>query len=153
MISQAQTRGGLALSERRRARVEGFTLIEVLVAILIVAVVSMVLLNRRIEVVKDAAKIRDERVAWTLAAFKMGDLSRDPAAIAPSDSGDFSVDLPDQAAFRWSYEATRETVPLDETPDQKPREVLRVRLKIIDPEDVELQALEAMFSVEPEQTP
>jgi len=144
---------GPVLSERRRARVEGFTLIEVLVAILIVAVVSMVLLNRRIEVVKDAARIRDERVAWLLVAFKMGDLSRDPAAIAPSDSGDFSADLPDQAAFRWSYESVREAVPLDETPDQKAREVLRVRLKIIDPEDIELQTLEAMFSVEPEPSP
>jgi len=41
--------------ERRRA---GMTLLEVLVAILIIAVVAMVLLNRRIDLVRDAAKLR-----------------------------------------------------------------------------------------------
>jgi len=132
------------VSRRPRQR-SGFTLIEVLVAILIVAVVSMVLLYRRIDVVRDAARVRDQRVAWTLAAFKMGDLSRDPAAIADSDSGDFSEDAPDQAGFRWSYEAEVEPVPLDEGPGETPRSVRRVRLKIIDPDDVEIQTLEAMF--------
>ena len=132
-------------SPRRRS---GFTLVEVLVAILIVAVVSMVLLQRRIEVVRDAGRIRDERVAWTLAALKMGQLSRDPAAITGSDSGDFAEDSPDQAEFTWSYESEREAVPLDEAPGQPPREVLRVRLKIFDPDEVQLQSLEAMFSVD-----
>ncbi len=137
-------------SKRQRA---GFTLIEVLVAILIIAVVAIVLLYRRIDVIRDAARVRDERVAWTLAALKMGDLSRDPAAISPSDSGDFAGDAPDQAGFRWSYESEREDVPLDEAPEQAARQVLRVRLKIFDPEDVELQSLEAMFSLEPETVP
>jgi len=131
----------------------GFTLIEVLVAILIVAVVSMVLLYRRIDVVRDAARVRDERIAWTLAALKMGDLSRDPSTIQNSDSGDFSADSPDQDGFRWSYESVLEPVPLDEGPELTPRTVRRVKLKILDPEDVELQTLEAMFEGVKEESP
>jgi prepilin-type N-terminal cleavage/methylation domain-containing protein len=131
----------------------GFTLIEVLVAVLIVAVVCVVLLYRRIEVVQDAGRIRDERVAWTLAALKMGDLSRDPAAIMDSDSGDFSADLPDQEGFRWSYESQLEPIPVDEAPDQQPRSLRRVRLKILDAEDAELQMLEAMFADVAEESP
>jgi prepilin-type N-terminal cleavage/methylation domain-containing protein len=127
-----------------RART-GFTLIEVLVAILIIAVVAMVLLYRRIDIVRDAAKIRDERVGWTLAALKMGELSMNPADIRPSDSGDFSRDLPDQGEYRWSYEAIREPVPLDEPEGESAHEVLRVILRILDPEETELQTLEAIF--------
>src|SRR6185503_19791692 len=135
-----------------RAR-SGFTLIEVLVAILIVAVVAMVLLYRRIDVVQDAARVRDERVAWTLAALKLGHLSRDPPVILDSDSGEFSVDSPDQGGFRWSYESVLEPVPLDEGPEQTPRTVRRVKLKILDAEDVELQTLEAMFEGVKEESP
>ena|SRR5688572_3877046 len=145
-----EVRGQPSTVNRQRA---GFTLIEVLVAILIVAVVSMVLLYRRIDVVRDAARVRDERVAWTLAALKMGDLSRDPAAIMDSDSGDFATDSPDQAGFRWSYESELEAVPLGEAAGEATRSVRRVRLKIFDPEDVELQTLEAMFTDVSEETP
>ena len=137
----------------KRRTQSGFTLIEVLVAVLIVAVVAIVLIHRRIEVVQDAARIRDERVAWTLAALKMGDLSRDPAAIMDKDSGDFAKDAPDQGEFRWSYESTLEPIPLDEGPDEKPRALRRVKLKILDPEDAELQSIEALFPDVAEETP
>jgi len=128
-----------------RRRQGGFTLLEVLIAVLIIAVVAMVLLYRRIDVVRDAAKIRDERVGWTLAALKMGELSMNPAEIRPSDSGDFSRDLPDQGEYRWTYESIREPVPMDEPEGEAPREVLRVTLKILDAEETELQTLEAIF--------
>ncbi|HTF57601.1 MAG TPA: type II secretion system protein [Planctomycetota bacterium] len=146
-------RAGLVLSEHREVRVEGFTLLEVLVAILIIAVVAMVLLYRRIDIVRDAAKIRDERVGWTLAALKMGELSMNPADIRPSDSGDFSLDLPDQGEYRWTYEAIREPVPLDEPEGEAAHEVLRVTLKILDPENTELQTLEAIFPAPAQATP
>lgn len=116
---------------------------------MIIAVVAMVLLHRRIDVVRDAARVRDERVAWTLAALKMGDLSRDPSLIVSSDSGDFAQESPDQADFRWSYESQREAIPLDEPQGQAAREILRVRLKILDPDNLELQLLEAMFPAAP----
>ena len=116
-----------------------------LVAILIIAVVALVLLYRRIDVVRDAGRLRDERVAWTLAALKLGDLSRDPAALREADQGDFSEDAPDQARFQWSYETQKEIIPLDETPGQNPRSVRRVRLKIFDSEEALLQEVEAMF--------
>jgi hypothetical protein len=117
----------------------------VLVAILIIAVVALVLLYRRIDVVRDAGRLRDERVAWTLAALKLGDLSRDPSTLRESDQGDFSDDAPDQADFRWSFETQKEIIPLDETPGQNPRSVRRIRLKIFDAEDLLLQEVEAMF--------
>ena len=142
-----------SLQRRAMGRRGGFTLVEVLVAILIIAVVAMVLLHRRIDVVRDAARVRDERVAWTLAALKMGDLSRDPSMIVSSDTGDFSQESPDQADFRWSYESQREAIPLDEPQGQAAREILRVRLKILDPDDIELQMIEAMFPAAPVETP
>ncbi|HZL71055.1 MAG TPA: hypothetical protein VFC86_01245, partial [Planctomycetota bacterium] len=84
---------------------------------------------------------------------KMGDLSRDPAAIMDKDSGDFAADAPDQGEFRWSYESTLEPIPLDEGPEEKPRALRRVKLKILDPEDSELQSLEALFPDVAEETP
>jgi prepilin-type N-terminal cleavage/methylation domain-containing protein len=145
-----------SISANRR-RAGGFTLLEVLVSILVVAVVAMVLLYKRIDVVRDAARVRDERVAWTLIALKMGDLSRDPALIKDSDHGDFSEDAPDQASFGWSYESEPVPVTFDDAnapAEAPPRTVRRVRLKIFDPEDVELQTIEAMFADIPrEETP
>jgi len=123
----------------------GFTLIEVLVAIVIIAVVAMVLLYRRVDIVRDAGKVRDERVAWMLAAWKMGELSSDPAGILASATGDFADSQPDHAGFLWSYTSEREEVPIDDSPDHKPVEILRVRLTILTPEEEELQSLEAMF--------
>ena len=130
----------------RRQSQSGFTLIEVLVAILIVATVAIVLIYRRIDVVQDAARVRDQRVAWTLAALKLGDLSRDPEKILDSDSGDFSEGGESALEnFRWTYEATWDPVPLDGAAEAKPRAVRRVRLVILGPEEAELQTLEAMF--------
>jgi prepilin-type N-terminal cleavage/methylation domain-containing protein len=127
----------------------GFTLIEVLVAIMIVAAVSIVLIYRRIDVVRDAAQVRNERVAWTLAALKLGDLSLDPSSILESDGGNFEEDAPDYSEFQWSYESQLEPVAIDDAPvpDEAPRMLRRVTLKIFDAEDVELQSIEAMFPV------
>ena len=136
----------------RRPSNGGFTLIEVLVAIVIIAVVAMVLLYRRVELVRDAGKLRDERVAWMLAAWKLGELSSDPAAIQSSATGDFADSQPDQAGFLWAYTAEREEVPIDDASDQKNPEILRVRLKILGPDEEELQSLEAMFEA-PKVTP
>lgn len=141
------------MHHRHRSQRRGFTLIEVLVAILIVAVVAIVLIYRRIDVVRDAARVRDERVAWTLAALKLGDMSRDPAALLDGDSGDFSEDAPDMAEFRWSYEAQWEPIPLDAVEGQPVRSLRRVLLKIISPDDAELQSIEAMFADTREQAP
>jgi type II secretion system protein I len=137
---------------RRRRDTSGFTLVEVLVAIAIIAVVALVLLYRRVEIVRDAGKIRDERVAWMLAAWKLGELSADPARILAAETGDFEESLPDQPGFRWSYTSEREEVRLDDTPAEKPAEILRVRLTILGPDDEELQKLEAMFPA-PKGTP
>ena len=130
-----------------RRRAGGFTLVEVLVAILIVAVVAMVLLQRRVEVVRDAARLRGQRIAWILASLKMGLISQNPATILPADSGDFSKDAPDQTDFRWSYEMVKVPIPLGEPEGEPPRELQRLHLKIFDPEGVELQSLEALYPV------
>jgi prepilin-type N-terminal cleavage/methylation domain-containing protein len=142
-----------SMRHRRPSQRSGFTLIEVLIAILIVAVVAIVLIYRRIDVVRDAARVRAERVAWTLAALKLGDMSRDPAALLDADSGDFSEDAPDLADFQWSYEAQWEPIPLDAVEGQTVRSLRRIHLKILDADDVELQSIEAMFPDTREQTP
>jgi prepilin-type N-terminal cleavage/methylation domain-containing protein len=129
----------------RRRKTSGFTLIEVLVAILIVATVMIVLIYRRLEVVQDAAKIRDRRVAWTLASLKLGDMARDPSTILDAESGSFGDDSAEFENFQWSYQATWEPVVLEGAGEEKPRSVRRVKLVILGAEEEELQSIEAMF--------
>lgn len=145
---------------KTRARSDaGFTLVEVVIALAILALTAIVLLDRRIEVVRDAGRSRDVRTAWVLATQKMGELELDKAlweGQGGQSSGDFAELGDAYARFTWEYLVVRvpvETVdPLTMTTPQKPKEIFRLGLKV-DAEGLgEPILLEAMFPV-PESRP
>lgn len=144
--SSSKTRG-------TRARGDGgFTLVEVIFALAILGLVAVVLLDRRIEVVRDAGHTRDQRLSWTLAAWKMGEIERDTKLFegnGESDSGGFEELSADYAGFAWEYEAKREEVKTNdpENPEEKPKEVMRVRLKVRRGDEESLVELDAMFAI------
>jgi hypothetical protein len=123
-----------------------------MVALAIVGLVAVVLLVKRVDVVQDAAKTRDHRLAWTLAAWKMGEIERDKALFegsAWSDSGDCSELSPEYAAYLWEYQMDREKVATNDpdNPDEQPKEIWLLKLKILRPDQPPLVEMHAMFPV------
>jgi type II secretion system protein I len=133
----------------------GFTLIEVVLALAIIALTATVLLDRRLEVVHEAGRSRDRKTAWMLAAQKLGDLELDKtlwAGQGGQSSGDFSDLDGDYGGYRWEYLAERvpvETIdPLLSKPGLKQQEIFRLGLKVDGPDLGEPILLEAMLPVQ-----
>jgi prepilin-type N-terminal cleavage/methylation domain-containing protein len=138
---------------KTRARDEGgFTLMEVLISIAIIAVVTVVLLGRRVEILRDTQRAKDQRLAWALAAQKMTDIELDPYLFrgeSDSRSGDFSEAGTEYAGFLWRYDAAKEDVPTNETRQDPPKQIFRVRLSIQKAgEEGDLVTLEAMYPIQ-----
>jgi len=144
-------------SSKTRAN-SGFTLAEVIIALAILGVVAIIILDQRIQVVRDADDTRDRRVGWTLAAWKMGEVERDTKLFegnGQSDTGGFEDLSADYADYAWSYEAAREDVPTNDPddPDEKPKQIFRVKLKVLKrATEASLVEIDGLFPVkEPEQ--
>src|SRR5687767_36822 len=124
--------GGL----RKRVRpCSGFTLVEVMIALAIIGVTAVVLLEQRLEVVRDAARARDLRTAWVLASQKLTELELDATLWTGASAqlnGDFAEVDSAYAAFYWDYQIVREQIdmndPNDPKSDKKPRDLLRLTL-------------------------
>lgn len=142
-----------------RGREGGFTLVEVVIALAIIALTAIVLLDRRVEIVRDAGRSREVRIAWFLASQKMAELELDKSlwqGQGGQSSGDFGEIDAAYATFTWEYLAQRvpvETVdPQTVATPQKPREVFRLELKVAAASLPEPVVIEAMFPV-PESKP
>ena len=127
---------------------------EVVIALAIIALTAVVLLDRRVEVVRDAGRSRDIKTAWLLAAQKLAELELDKtlwAGEGGQSSGDFSEVDPAYAGWRWEYLAERMPVETIEPallkPGQKKKEIFRLGLKVDSPDLGEPILLEAMFPV------
>lgn len=137
----------------RTSGTSGFTLIEVLVAFAIIAIAAAVLLHQRVEVVRDAAKVRDARLGWTLAAWKMGEIERDPKVFAQDrddrKDGTFEDYAEEYAEYRWEYELKKEEVSTNdgENPNEKPREIFRLTLTVLPAEGEPLIEIQGMFPI------
>lgn len=138
---------------RIRGTRAGFTLVEVVIALAIVALVVVTLLVRRVEIVRDAARVRDRRVAWVLASWKMGQLATDTqlhASTGKTDSGGFEELSDDYGDYRWEYQGAPEDVQVDPAPGstEKPKQIFRIKLTVATRESADpLAVLEAMYPV------
>lgn len=140
----------------------GFTLVEVMIALAIIGITAVVLLDQRLQVVRDAARARDLRSAWVLAAQKMAELELDKTLWAgpPSQSnGDFAeVDFdpasgrPRYGDYLWEYVIVREPIevsdPNNAQQDKKPVEILRLTLRVYAPGLDEPVVLEGEFPIQ-----
>ena len=136
----------------RRLGEGGFTLIEVMIALVIIALAAVVLLGQRVDIVREASRARDLRTVWALAAQKLADLELDRtiwAGTGTSASGDFGEIDAAFAGFAWESRAERVQVPLREFPEpgDKPAEIFRLSLMIHGPGLAEPVVLEALFPV------
>lgn len=108
----------------------GFTLLELMLAILIIAVVSGVLIQERIEIVRETSIIRSHRIAWELASREMAALELDPTIFKEESTGsDKFEDYPD---YTYDYAIKKEELPTNDPDDsnQKPKEVMQLSLII-----------------------
>jgi len=132
---------GLALrsagNPRMGRRQGGFTLVEVMIAMAIIGITAVVLLEQRLEVVRDAARARDLRTAWILASQKMAELELDKTlwlGQGSQNNGDFSEVDAEYGHFLWDYQIVKQLIdvsdPKDPESDKKPRELLRLTLVV-----------------------
>lgn len=117
-----------------RSRDEGFTLLELLLSILIIAVVASVLIQQRLEIVREASIIRSHRIAWELASRQMSILELDPNTFKEDTSG--SERFEDYPEYGYDYTVAKEELPTNDPddPNQKPKEIMKLSLTIKIPE-------------------
>jgi prepilin-type N-terminal cleavage/methylation domain-containing protein len=140
---------------RRRRGQGGFTLVEVMIALAIIGITAVILLEQRLQIVRDAGRARDLRTAWVLAAQKIAELELDPTlwtGASTQSNGDFSEVNPDYALFYWDYQIVREPIDLSDPNDprsseKKPRELLRLTLVVRAPGLEDPIVLESQFPV------
>jgi prepilin-type N-terminal cleavage/methylation domain-containing protein len=133
---------------------DGFTLVEVMIALAIIGVTAVVLLNQRLEVVRDAGRARDLRTVWVLASQKLAELELDKSlwlGQGSQSNGDFREVDADYRDFYWEYQIVRIPIdlsdPKDLKSDKKPRELLRLTLGVKAPAIEEPFVLEAEFPI------
>ncbi|MBP7763719.1 MAG: prepilin-type N-terminal cleavage/methylation domain-containing protein [Deltaproteobacteria bacterium] len=86
-----------------RARQNGFTLLEVMVAMSILALALVAVFHMQSQSISMSSDARFRATASLLAAGKMADLEADPGAAREAQKGDFAPDHPELA---WSARVT-----------------------------------------------
>jgi hypothetical protein len=128
----------------------------VLIALAIIALTAGVLLEQRVGVVQDAARVKEIRILWALAAQKMAELELDKTmwlGQGQDSQGDFGDVSPAYAAYTWAYHAAREPVETFDPADpanqsSKPKEIFRVSLAVASPGLPEPYVVEALLPVQ-----
>jgi hypothetical protein len=126
-----------------------------MLALAILAMAVVVVLDQRVDVVREAAAARDARTMWMLASRKMADLELDKQlwlGTGGTAGGDFSEVDPEYAPFTWEYVAAREAVetidPALMKPGQKPKEIFRLVMSVSMPGLERPLMLEALLPVQ-----
>jgi hypothetical protein len=125
-----------------------------MIAMAIIGITAVVLLEQRIEVVRDAARARDLRTAWVLSSQKMAELELDKAlwtGAQTQSNGDFGDVDPAFTDYRWDYQIVREPIEISDATDKKdakkPPEILRLTLVVRAPGVDDPIVLEAEFPI------
>jgi general secretion pathway protein I len=87
----------------RRNRTSGFTLLEVLVAVAILAIAMVAILKANVQNLDSLTKSREMTTASLLAASKLAEVEAAGAANWSESQGDFGEDYPE---FSWQVETT-----------------------------------------------
>ncbi|HEX7896416.1 MAG TPA: prepilin-type N-terminal cleavage/methylation domain-containing protein [Planctomycetota bacterium] len=134
---------------------DGFTLIEVMLALAILAMAVVVVLDQRVDVVREAGSARDARTMWMLASRKIAELELDrelwlgTGGTAAGNFGDLDAEY---APFTWEYVAAKEMVEAQDPallkPGDKPKEIFRLVLAISMPGLEKPLVVEAMLPVQ-----
>jgi hypothetical protein len=113
-----------------------------------------VLLEQRLEVVRDASRARDMRTAWVLASQKLAELELDKTLWTgqqTQSNGDFGTVDPAFSSYYWDYQIVRLPIeiadPNDPERDRKPRELLKLTLVVRAPGMEDPIVLEAEFPI------
>ena len=124
----------------RRTNSAGFTLIEVLVALLITATAIVTLLGAREHAIRQTAETRDARVSWELAVWAMGDVLAVEApewkdSAPPTTPWEIPTDLvvPHAEGFRVEYSAEIEEMTISDQPDAEPEMIFKVTVEVFSP--------------------
>ena len=120
-------------------------------ALVILASTAVILLGQRVEVVRDAARAKDQRALYILASQKMAELELDAnlrAGPGGSSHGDFGEVDREYAGYTWEYALVRERVDLAlpgelVDPTKKPKELFRLTLALVSPNLEEPLVVEA----------
>src|SRR5687768_928487 len=126
-----------------------------MLALAILAMAVVVVLDQRVDVVREASRARDARTMWMLASRKIAELEIDRQlwlGTGGTSSGDFSELDPEYAPFTWEYVAAREPVetvdPARMKPGEKPKEIFRLVLAVGAPGLDRPMVLEALLPVQ-----
>ncbi|MBI2901805.1 MAG: hypothetical protein HYY17_16590 [Planctomycetes bacterium] len=123
-------------------------------AVAIIAIVTVVLLGRRVEIIRDTTRARDQRLAWALLAHKMAEIELDQEIFlgdGGGNSGDFQDLGSEYAGFEFRWEASKMDVPSNDpmVKTEKPRTTFRIRLFVKKVEEEgDLATIEAEFPVQ-----
>lgn len=99
-VSKRRLSGKRCLVQRRRSE-GGFTLVEVLVAMVLLAVGIVGTMRVAGVNTQASAQARDIVVATTLAQSIMNEITQNPDLAAGSESGDFSTVSPEHSEYLW----------------------------------------------------
>ncbi|OHB69390.1 MAG: hypothetical protein A2W23_01440 [Planctomycetes bacterium RBG_16_43_13] len=115
-----------------------FTLIEVLLAVAILALVTVVLLSKKVEIMRDAGRARDYKVASLLASQKMAEIEMKKEIFGGQETFTEYGDFEGYPGFGWSYDVAKQYITIGAPPadgsQQKQYEIYLVNLYIKYPE-------------------
>jgi prepilin-type N-terminal cleavage/methylation domain-containing protein len=142
----------------------GFTLIEVMVALGVLALAIVPLLIEKGAVIRDTEDTRRRRHAWVLLSQKMAELEMDQTLLEQESTsgqgrfGDSTEYDAVYAEYEYAYESAQEivTIPNPEGGDETQKEILRLTLTVSwpgqGPEKDRTVSLTGYFAV-PEEEP
>ena len=98
----------------------GFTLLEVMVAMAIIAIAMTAVLNSQSQSISLASEAKFSTSATLLAQMKMAEISRGNPQDLTSDSGDFGEDFP---GYTWEVKAENVSADLPENVSNHLRQI------------------------------